>query len=77
MSMTYKEKYLLVSIINNIIETYCLHESFALDENPVNTYGIGVTSEGEILSANGDDLEDTLEWVLNEIVPKLSIKKEK
>jgi hypothetical protein len=37
-------------------------------------YGIGVTEDGKILSANGDDLEDTLSWVFNEIVPKLSIK---
>jgi hypothetical protein len=72
--MTYNEKYLVVSIINSIIEEYCNKSNFCLDENPVNTYGIGVTSNGEILSVNGDNLEDTLEWVLNEITPKLKIK---
>lgn len=73
--MTYKEKYLLVSIINNIIEEYCNKTNFCtLDENPINTYGVGVTNEGELLSANGDSIEDTFGWVLDEIVPKLKIK---
>lgn len=73
--MTYNEKYLIVSIINNIIEEYCNKTNFCtLDENPVNTYGIGVTNEGEVLSSNGDSLEDILNWVLNEIVPQLKIK---
>jgi hypothetical protein len=72
--MTYKEKYLLVSIINNIIELYCNETDFTLDENPIKTYGIGVTNEGELLSANGDSLEDIFGWVLDEIVPQLKIK---
>ena len=72
--MTYKEKYLLVSIINNIIELYCNETDFTLDENPINTYGVGVTNEGELLAANGDSLEDTFGWVLDEIVPQLKIK---
>lgn len=72
--MAYKEKYLLVSIINNIIELYCNETDFTLDENPINTYGVGVTNEGKLLSANGDSLEDTFGWVLDEIVPQLKIK---
>lgn len=67
--MNNKEKVLIVSIINYLIELY------GEREYPVDVYGIGVTEEGKILSANGDDLEDTLSWVFNEIVPKLSIKK--
>lgn len=69
--MNNKEKILVVSIINYLIE---LHDK---GEYPVDLYGIGITEDGKILSANGDDLEDTLGWVFNEIVPKLSIKKEK
>ena len=73
--MTYKEKYLLVSIINNIIEEYCNKTNFCTsDESPVDIFGIGVTNEGEVSSVNGDSLEDTLNWVLNEIVPQLKIK---
>lgn len=69
--MNNKEKILMVSIINYLIELY------DGGKYPVDLYGIGVTEDGKILSANGDDLEDTLGWVFNEIVPKLSIKKEK
>lgn len=69
--MNNKEKILMVSIINYLIELY------DGGKYPVNVYGIGVTDDGKILSANGDDLGDTLGWVFNEIVPKLSIKKEK
>lgn len=66
-----KEKILIVSIINSLIELY------DSGKYPVDVCGIGVTEDGEILSSNGDALEDTLNWVFNEIVPKLSIKKEK
>lgn len=65
--MNNKEKILIVSIINYLIE---LHDK---GEYPVDVCGIGVTEDGEILSANGDDLEDTLDWVFSEIIPKLSI----
>lgn len=75
--MNNKEKVLIVSIINYLIELYCKKTNFTIEESPVDVYGIGVTEDGKILSANGDDLEDTLGWVFNEIVPKLSIKKEK
>lgn len=64
-----KEKILIVSIINSLIELY------DGSEYPVDVCGIGVTEDGEILSSNGDALEDTLNWVFNEIVPQLSIKK--
>lgn len=66
-----KEKILIVSIINSLIELY------DGGKYPVDVCGIGVTEDGEILSSNGDALEDTLNWVFNEIVPQLSIKKEK
>lgn len=66
--MNTKEKILMVSIINYLIELY------DSGKYPVDVYGIGVTEDGKILSANGDDLEDTLGWVFNEIIPKLSIK---
>lgn len=69
--MNNKEKILIVSIINYLIELY------DKGEYPVDVCGIGVTEDGKILSANGDDLEDTLGWVFNEIIPKLSVKKEK
>ena len=66
-----KEKILIVSIINSLIELY------DGGKYPVDVCGIGVTEDGEILSSNGDALEDTLNWVFNEIVPQLNIKKEK
>ena len=66
-----KEKILIVSIINSLIELY------DGGKYPVDVCGIGVTEDGEILSSNGDALEDTLNWIFNEIVPQLSIKKEK
>lgn len=66
-----KEKILIVSIINSLIELY------DGGKYPVDVCGIGVTEDGEILSSNGDALEDTLNWVFNEIVPQLSIKNEK
>lgn len=66
-----KEKILIVSIINSLIELY------DGGKYSVDVCGIGVTEDGEILSSNGDALEDTLNWVFNEIVPQLSIKKEK
>lgn len=69
--MDNKEKILMVSIINYLIELY------DGGTYPVDLYGIGVTEDGKILSSNGDDLEDTLNWVFNEIVPQLSIKKGK
>lgn len=72
--MKYNEKELIVSIINYLIELYCKKTNFTIEENPVNVYGIGVTDDGKVLSANGDDLKDTLNWVFNEIVPKLTIK---
>ena len=66
-----KEKILIVSIINSLIELY------DGGKYSVDVCGIGVTEDGEILSSNGDALEDTLNWVFNEIVPQLNIKKEK
>lgn len=62
------EKTLIVSIINYLIELYDKGDC------PVDVCGIGVTEDGKIVSANGDNLEDTLSWVFNEIIPKLSIK---
>lgn len=58
--MTFIEKQFLVDIVNRLIEK---SEDYNVDE-----YGIGITEDGEILSINGDDLEDTLKWVLEELV---------
>ena len=58
--MTFTEKELFVDIVNRLIEKS--------DDYNVDEHGVGITEDGEILSANGDDLEDTLKWVLEELV---------
>lgn len=70
--MNYKlneqETELVVSIVNTLIEKYC--EKYP-EEHDFDEESIGYTSEGEIISANGDDLTDVLDWVHSEIIPDL------
>ena len=57
-----------VSVVNSLIEAYC--EKHA-DEHDFDSESIGYTDDGEIITANGDDLADVLEWVNGEIIPDL------
>ena len=63
-----RQKELLVSIINALIEKYC--EKYP-DEYCFDDQSIGMLKTGQIVTFNGDDLKDALEWVLFEIVPDL------
>lgn len=64
-----EQKELFVSIVNTLIEKYC--EKYP-DEFCFDDHAIGITENGNVLDANGDDPRDTLEWVLEEIVPDLA-----
>jgi hypothetical protein len=66
--LSMKETDLFVSIANNLISAYC--EKYP-DEFEFETASIGYLNDGTIVSANGDDLADTLEWVNNEVIPNL------
>ena len=67
--MNQREKVLIVSIINYLIEDYC-KKGFSSVDDPVGVFGIGIIDE-EIQAADGDTLEDTLGWVLTDILPPL------
>jgi hypothetical protein len=56
------------SVVNSLIEAYC--EKYP-DEHDFDSESIGLTDDGEIIAANGDDLADVLEWVNSEIIPDL------
>lgn len=62
------QKELLMSIANALIEKYCekYPDEFNFDEQ-----SLGMLKTGQIVTFNGDDLKDALEWVLYEIVPDL------
>ena len=66
--LTQEEADGFVSIVNNLIQAYCdkYPEEHNFDEE-----SIGFTDDGEIMSDDGDDLTDTLEWVNSEIIPDL------
>ena len=57
-----------VSVVNSLIEAYCEKHS---DEHDFDSESIGCTDNGEIISANGDDLADVLNWVNGEVIPDL------
>ena len=57
-----------VSVVNSLIEAYCEKHS---DEHDFDSESIGYTDNGEIISANGDDLADVLNWVNGEVIPDL------
>lgn len=60
---------LIVSVINTLIEEYC-KRGFSSVEDPAGVYGLGII-DGEIVAADGDEVEDVLEWTLTEILPEL------
>ena len=57
-----------VSIVNSLIQAYC--DKYP-EEHDFDEESIGYTSEGEIFAANGDDLDDVLDWVHSVIVPEM------
>ena len=59
-----------VSVVNSLIQAYC--DKYP-DEYDFDDCGIGYDDDGEIISANGDDLADVLEWVNGEVIPDLVI----
>lgn len=67
--MTQSENELIVSIINTLIEDYC-KKGFSSVDDPAGVFGLGII-DGEIQAADGDTLEDTLGWVLTDIIPPL------
>ena len=62
-------KELIVSIVNTLIEEYC-KRGFSSVDDPAGVYGLGII-DGEIVAADGDEVEDVLEWTLTEILPEL------
>ena len=57
-----------VSVVNSLIEAYCGKYP---DEYDFGMCSIGYTDDGSVYAANGDDVEDVLEWVNSEIIPDL------
>lgn len=57
----------IVSILNTLVEKYCQKypDEYNLDEQ-----GFGYT-DSQIIAANGDDLELSLDWVLKDVIPDL------
>ena len=62
-----KQTELVVSILNSLVEGYCKKYP---NEYNFDDQSFGYTDE-EIMSANGDDLEDSLAWVLEDVIPDL------
>lgn len=62
-----KETDEIVSILNTLVEKYCQKypDEYNLDEQ-----GFGYT-DSQIIAANGDDLELSLDWVLKDVIPDL------
>ena len=64
-----RQKELLVSIVNALIEKYC--EKYP-DEYCFDGQGLGMTKSGRILDADGGNPVPTLKWILDEIIPDLT-----
>ena len=65
-----KQTELTVSILNSLVEAYCKKYP---DEYDFDDQSFGYTDD-EIIPANGDDLEDALDWVLTDVIPDLIAK---
>ena len=63
---------LLTSILNELIERYCgkYPDEYCFDE-----LSVGFGEDGKIKPVDGSDFNETLEWVLEEIIPDLTGKK--
>ena len=61
-----------VSILNELIERYCdkYPDEYCFDE-----LSVGFGPDGKIKPVDGSDLNETLEWVLEEVIPDLTGKK--
>jgi hypothetical protein len=57
----------IVSIINALVEKYCQKYP---DEYNFDEQSFGYT-DSKIITANGDDLELSLDWVLKDVIPDL------
>jgi len=57
----------IVSILNTLVEKYCQKYP---DEYNLDDQGFGYT-DSQIITANGDDLELSLDWVLKDVIPDL------
>ena len=57
----------IVSILNTLVEKYCQKYP---DEYNFDEQGFGYT-DSQIITANGDDLELSLDWVLKDVIPDL------
>jgi hypothetical protein len=57
----------IVSIINALVEKYCQKYP---DEYNFDEQSFGYT-DSQIITANGDDLELSLDWVLKDVIPDL------
>lgn len=66
MKMKIEEAEMFVSVINSLIEMMPQDE-YLFDDNC-----IGYDEDGEIESANGDDIVDVLSWVLYDVIPYVS-----
>jgi hypothetical protein len=57
----------IVSIINALVEKYCQKYP---DEYNFDEQSFGYT-DSQIITASGDDLELSLDWVLKDVIPDL------
>lgn len=57
----------IVSIINALVEKYCQKYP---DEYNFDEQSFGYT-DSQIITANGDDIEPSLDWVLKDVIPDL------
>lgn len=68
MKLNVKEAEAFVSVVNTLIEKYCGKYP---DEYNFDDMAIGYDDEGNVISNNGDDIIDVLNWVNGEIIPNL------
>jgi len=60
---------LLTSILNELIDRYCKKHP---DEYCFDELSVGFGEDGKIKPVDGSDLNDTLDWVLQDIIPDLT-----
>ena len=63
---------LWVSLVNALIEAYCKKYP---DEYCLNDHMLGFDIDGNIFNSMGDGVEETLEWVIEDVIPDLLWKK--
>lgn len=66
MKLNQKEADVVVSVLNALVEKFCEKhpEEFEFDN-----LSFVYDEKGEVKTYNGDDVVESMEWVLNEVIP--------